>query len=117
VALRAHLTMGLLFRSACTTALIVHYTPKPSIKYIFLFTDGGKNGLKCVGRSIQCYRIYSWGGRFDSSRVGLIQPSAKKGHSAKYVPQQWRFWSEASLLALLFLCTSRGTKGGLQFSE
>jgi hypothetical protein len=50
VALRAHLTMGLLFRSACATALIVHYTLKPPIRYIVLFTDGGKNGLKCVGR-------------------------------------------------------------------
>jgi hypothetical protein len=53
-------------------------------------------------------------GRIDRK---LIHRSAWKGNSAKYVPQQRRFWSEASLLALLSLRTSRGMKGGLQFSE
>jgi hypothetical protein len=44
--------------------------------------------------------------------------SAWKGNSAKYVPQQQRrFWSTTSLLALLFLGTSRDMKGGVQLSE
>ena len=49
--------------------------------------------------------------------LALIHRSAWKGYSTKYVPQQRRFWSKASLLALLSLRTSRGMKGGLQFSE
>jgi len=42
---------------------------------------------------------------------------SQKGNSAKYVPRHRDFWSEASLFALLFLCTLTGMKGGLQFSE
>jgi flavin-binding protein dodecin len=37
--LRAHLTVGLLFRSACATALLIHYTPKATNKIRSFFTD------------------------------------------------------------------------------
>jgi hypothetical protein len=53
--------------------------------------------------------------RSTTQRPDFIQ--VQKEISAKYVPQQRRFWSKVSLLALLFLCTSRDMKGGLQFSE
>jgi hypothetical protein len=40
--LRAHLTMGLLFRSALATALIGHYTPQATNKIDSTFQEGGK---------------------------------------------------------------------------